>query len=84
MTEEEWLVSNAVEMIKPLLKRMSQRKWRLFCYALCRSIWDQMADERSHRAVEVTELLADGSTTTGHVLRKLLCRFVIAHARRVP
>jgi hypothetical protein len=47
-------------MIGAVKAKVSHRKWRLFCCALCYGIWDQIADEDCRRAVTLTEKFADG------------------------
>jgi hypothetical protein len=62
MTEQEWLTyTNTYEMLYYLWKpRTSYRKPHLLNCAFCRRIWDVFRDERSRRAVEVGERVADG------------------------
>jgi hypothetical protein len=63
MNEQDWLAcSNVPEMLRYLgaSARASPRKLRLFACAACRRIWKCMRDERSHKAIEVSELFADG------------------------
>jgi hypothetical protein len=63
MTETDWLTStNPLDMLNFLQGsgNTNFRKHRLFAAACCRRIWDLIRDERSQRAVEVTELFADG------------------------
>jgi hypothetical protein len=65
MTEAEWL---ACEDLAPMLDflrgRASERKLRLFACACCRLVWRLLKDERSRRAVEISELFADGAATS--------------------
>ncbi len=62
MTEAEWLVcGEPTPMLEFLRGRVSDRKLRLFACSCARRIWSLLADVRSQRAVEVAELLADGS-----------------------
>jgi hypothetical protein len=78
MTEAEWLVSDdSVRMLAWVrsdgsgpgqgMNRvpLSQRKVRLFACGSCRLVWDLLADQRSRRAVEATEAMADGRRAVG-------------------
>ena len=65
MTEEEWWSSeNPLMMIRAVRDRVGTRKWRLFCCAVCRAIWDRVTDERLRGAVEAAEQFADGHGET--------------------
>jgi hypothetical protein len=71
MTEAEWLVSDQTHHMvrflcdQPEVRRNQtwRRKMRLWGCACCRVQWDRLADERSRRAVELAERLADGKAT---------------------
>jgi hypothetical protein len=68
MTEAEWLTSdNLTAMLRFLIGRASCRKKRLFACACCRDIWPLLTDERSRRAVEVSERYADGLADAGEL-----------------
>lgn len=61
MTKAEWLdCTNPAEMLTYLLRHVSDRKLRLYSCACCRRVWHQLTDERSRRAVETAERVADG------------------------
>jgi hypothetical protein len=66
LTEAEWNVCNDPRVMLEFLRdnaKGSDRKLRLFGCACCRRIWHLLCDERSRRAVEIAELLADGLVT---------------------
>jgi biotin carboxyl carrier protein len=61
MTEQEWLECTDPTLMLAFLRwKVSDRKFQLFASACCRRIRHLLADERSHRAIDVTERLADG------------------------
>jgi hypothetical protein len=60
MTEPEWNVcTGSVKMLAFLRGKGGERKLRLFAAACCRRVWHLLPDERSRRAVAVTERYAD-------------------------
>ena len=68
MTESEWLACTSPDvMLESLRGRASDRKLRLFACHSCRRIWHLLKDERSRKAVEATELFAEGLTSMGEL-----------------
>jgi hypothetical protein len=66
VTQDEWnTCTDPAPMLEFLRDRgkLSERKARLFAVACCRRIWDLSVDERTRRAIEVTERYADGQAT---------------------
>jgi hypothetical protein len=61
MTEAEWLAcTDPTPMLGEVGDKASERKLRLYACACCRRIWNLFPDERSRRAVEAAERLAEG------------------------
>ncbi len=64
MTEQEWLGAGPRQAQKALFlflpKPARERKLRLLACACCRRYWDRLTGARSRRAVEASELFADG------------------------
>jgi hypothetical protein len=64
MTEAEWETSDWPEgMLRVIRQTISVRKLRLYACACCRRVWQWLPDERSRKAVEVSERYADGLAT---------------------
>lgn len=74
MTEAEWLAGDQPKRMLEFLARLdlhpwleysarvrvSERKLRLVAVACCRTVWDQLSDQRSRDAVEAAEQAVDG------------------------
>jgi hypothetical protein len=70
MTEAEWDGCTDPQSMLNFLRNagmLSERKARLFACAALRRLWDTLADERSRRAVEVSEQFADGLATAAQL-----------------
>jgi hypothetical protein len=72
MTEVEWLVCNRPRtLLRFLFGKVSDRKVRLFGCACCRAVWPRLVDERSRKAVELTERFADDLVGADDMYRAL-------------
>src|SRR5688572_22305236 len=60
MTEAEWLACEEPSKLAYSRIKASNRKWRLVLCACTRRIWKRLADDRSRRAIELSECFADG------------------------
>ncbi len=67
MTEEEWLACEDPNKMRHYFIVESDRKWRLFACACMRRVWSLFPDDRSRRAVEISELFADGLATSAEL-----------------
>ena len=70
MTEAQWDRCNDPQSMLNFLRnagKLFQRKARLFACAAVRRLWHTLADERSRRAVEVSEQFADGLATAAQL-----------------
>src|SRR5947209_14256780 len=85
MNEREWLTSiEPTPMLGYLRGKASERKLRLFAVSCCRRMWHLLPDERSRKAVEVAERIAEGTADESICLSG--CQFpadvAVAVARR--
>ena len=66
MTEAEWAACGEPQkMLEFLGAKASDRKFRLFLCACCRSMWHLLLDSESRHIVELAEQFADGLATKG-------------------
>src|SRR5437764_14772194 len=71
LTEEQWLSAEEPESLLSYLEQHrvitrvpgGRRRLALFTCACCRLVWDLFDDERSRRAVEVSERAAEGQAS---------------------
>jgi hypothetical protein len=85
LTEEQWLHNTSPFVLLKYLRHHcnvarvqgGRRRLRLFCCTCCRQVWPLLGDERSRRAVEVSEQFADG------LIRKVELRAAEEQARAV-
>jgi hypothetical protein len=64
MTKAEWLAcTDPLVMLQHCESLLSERKWRLYRVACCRSIWRHINHGHGQRAVLVAERFADGEAT---------------------
>jgi hypothetical protein len=59
MTDKDWLQASDPRPMLAALERPARRKLLLFCCGCCRRVWQRMKSDRSRRAVESAEKLAD-------------------------
>src|SRR5262249_44811209 len=68
MNEADWdACDDPDRMLKFVGDRAGERKLRLFACACVRRIWYLLTDERSQRAVEVSEQYPEGLVSAGHL-----------------
>lgn len=64
MTAKGWLKCADLRLMLHSLKgKTTERKLRLFACACCRRIWDRITDSCSRKAIQISELYADGNAT---------------------
>jgi hypothetical protein len=60
MTEDEWTgCTDLYQMLEFLPDQANDRKFRLFAVACHRRLWHRFEDERTRRAIELAERMAD-------------------------
>jgi hypothetical protein len=76
MTEVEWVNSyKPIRLLHFLEDKPSARKFRLFAVACCHQIWDLIVEERSRRAVNVAERMADEDVSEDVVIESTKLAF---------
>jgi hypothetical protein len=66
MADHWWTeCTDPMRMLRHIHGKVSDRRLRLYACGCCRRIWRWLGDERSRRAVEAAEGLADGSVAAG-------------------
>jgi hypothetical protein len=69
MTGADWnSCTDPQKMLEFLRGKASDRQFRLFACACCRSIWHRLPDARSRRAVETAERFIEGEVPVGEMI----------------
>jgi hypothetical protein len=87
MTEADWLGCSDPEAMLRFLRtqmtfrtRAARRKLRLHACACCRRIWDLLGDERSRRAIEVSEAYEEFTASAAQLKEAEEAALVAVHA----
>ena len=91
MTEAEWLACTDPRVMVGFLEdKVSDRKWRLFACAYCRTLlWDLLPDAGVRHAIAVSEAYADGQVPesaleTQMSILRAVARGAVGRVAKVP